>query len=164
LNSEQDENDDGRRTDTASRVIWASAAAIYDALLDPAKLVKWLPPAGMSGQIYRFEPREGGRFRMALTHREPQPLTRGKTSEDTDAFEGCFLELIPNARVVQAIKFESDDPAFSGELRMTWSFTPVAGGTEVAIVCQNVPAEIRKEDHDAGMRSTLANLARLLEQ
>ena len=57
-----------------------------------------------------------------------------------------------------------DDPAYSGELRMTWSFTPVAGGTEVAIVCKNVPAEIRQEDHDAGMRSTLANLAKLLEQ
>jgi uncharacterized protein YndB with AHSA1/START domain len=164
VSSEQDENDDGRRTDTASRIIRTSPAAIYDALLDPAKLVKWLPPAGMSGQIFRFEPREGGRFRMALTHHEPHPLTRGKTSEDTDAFEGRFLELIPNARVVQAIKFESDDPAYSGELKMTWSLNSVAGGTEVAIVCNNVPPEIRQEDHDAGMRSTLANLAKLLER
>ena len=37
-------------------------------------------------------------------------------------------------------------------------------GTEMVIICKNVPAEIRQEDHDAGMRSTLANLAKLLER
>jgi uncharacterized protein YndB with AHSA1/START domain len=164
LSAKQHSNDGGRRTDTASRIISASAAAIYDALLDPAKLVKWLPPVGMSGQVYQFEACEGGRFRMALTHKEPHPLTRGKTAEDTDVFEGRFLELIPNARVVQTIKFESDDPAYSGELKMIWSLNSVAGGTEVAMVCNNVPPKIRQEDHDAGMRSTLANLAGLLER
>ena len=35
-------------------------------------------------------------------------------------------------------------------------------GTEMVIICKNVPAEIRQEDHDAGMQSTLANLAKLL--
>lgn len=32
-------------------------------------------------------------------------------------------------------------------------------GTEVSIVCENVPEGVRKEDHDVGMRSNLKNLA-----
>ncbi|MET3549076.1 hypothetical protein ABID47_005708 [Paenibacillus favisporus] len=35
---------------------------------------------------------------------------------------------------------------------------------EVTIVCENVPAGIRKEDHDVGLRSTLENLALYTEQ
>jgi hypothetical protein len=44
-------------------------------------------------------------------------------------------------------------------MKMTWTLARVPGGIEVTIVCEDVPEGIRKEDHDAGLRSTLANLA-----
>lgn len=43
------------------------------------------------------------------------------------------------------------------------SLTPVAGGTEVTITCKDVPSGIRSEDHQVGLRSTLANLAAYTE-
>lgn len=154
---------DGKRTDTASRVIRASAATIYRAFLDPDAWVRWLPPDGMRARIIEFEPREGGSYGMALTHGGTDPSARGKTTDDTDVVRGRFLKLDPGARIVQAVTFESDDPAFAGEMRMTWSLLPVAGGTEVTITCEDVPAGIPQEDHDAGLRSTLGSLARLAE-
>lgn len=98
---------------------------------------------------------------MALTYRGDHPNV-GKTSDDTDVVEGRFTELVANDRVVQVVTFQSDDPAFAGEMRMTWSLTPVVGGTDVSIVAENVPVGISKADHDAGMRSTLDKLARFV--
>lgn len=100
---------------------------------------------------------------MALTFAQPGHSTPGKTSEDTDVVEGRFLELLPDERIVQLVKFESEDPAFAGAMTMTWTLTAVPGGTEVAILCENVPEGIRQEDHDAGLKSTLDNLATFVE-
>ena len=152
-----------RRIDVAKRLIAASPQTIYRAFLDPVAWVKWLPPQGMTGHIYEFEPRPGGAYRMALTHSRWDHSARGKTSEDSDVVEGRFAELVPNEKVVHLITFQSDDPAFAGEMKMTWRLSPGPGGTHVTITCENVPEGIRQEDHDAGLRSTLKNLATFVE-
>jgi uncharacterized protein YndB with AHSA1/START domain len=144
-------------------VIAASPAAIYRAFLDPEAWVKWLPPKGMTGRIDKFEPRPGGRYRMALTYRQVDQASRGKTSEDTDMVMGRFLELVPDKQVVHLVTFESDDPLFAGEMKMTWHLSPAPGGTKVTMTCENVPEGIRQEDHDAGLQSTLTNLASFVE-
>lgn len=151
------------RTDVASRIIRASPGAIYAAFVDPDALVKWLPPEGMKGIVHAFDPREGGTYRIALVYERPNSSAPGKSTEDSDVVEGRFLELTPNERIVQEVEFESDDPAFAGTMRMTWSLAAVPEGTEITILCENVPEGIRKEDHDAGLRSTLENLARIME-
>lgn len=153
-----------RRTDTAFRTINAPADAIYAAFVDPGLLLQWLPPAGMSGRIDHFEPRAGGAFRIALTYDDPASAGRGKTTADTDVVEGRFVELAPGERVVQAVTFRSDDPQFAGEMTATWSFRSEVGGTKVTVVCTGVPPGVRKEDHDVGLRSSLENLARLVER
>jgi uncharacterized protein YndB with AHSA1/START domain len=152
-----------KRTDSASRVIMASPQTIYQAFVDPKALVSWLPPQGMKGQIYAFDPRAGGTYRMALTYDAPGHSAPGKTSEHADVVEGRFLELVPNERIVQLAEFESEDPAFAGAMTITWKLNAVPGGTEVTILCENVPDGIRQEDHDAGLRSTLDNLAAFTE-
>jgi uncharacterized protein YndB with AHSA1/START domain len=150
------------RTDSASRIIKASPQTIYKAFLDPEAWVSWLPPKGMSGRVEGFDPREGGTYRMILTYEEPDHSS-GKTSGNSDIVEGRFLELVPDKRVVQVVEFESDDPAFSGEMKMTWNVAAVPGGTEVTITAENVPTGTRSEDHEAGMMSTLSNLASFVE-
>jgi len=142
-----------RRTDSASRVIAASPHAIYAAFVDGRAWERWLPPVGMTGCIDTFEARPGGRYKMALTY-SGEHVNRGKTSDDTD---------VVDVRVVHAVSFDSSDPAFEGEMRMTWSLLPAVGGTEVSIICENVPEGISKDDHDKGLRSTLENLAKFVE-
>jgi uncharacterized protein YndB with AHSA1/START domain len=148
-----------RRTDAASRLIAASPEAIYDAFVDRHALEQWLPPAGMTARALEFDPCEGGRYRIELT------LTgegQGKTTGDTDVAQGAFLELDPGRRIVWSAEFVSDDPAFAGTMIMTWSLDPRGAGTEVTIIAENVPPGISKVDHDVGLNSTLANLARFV--
>ncbi len=152
-----------KRIDTASRIIGASPDAIYRAFLDRDAWLDWLPPKGMTGSITLFEPWEGGRYLMTLHYDVPHPETPGKASDDTDMVRGRFVELVPDERVVQAVEFESDDPAYAGEMIMTWALTPVPGGTEVRISCESVPSGISPEDHALGLASTLENLAAFTE-
>lgn len=152
-----------KRTDSASRAIHASPEAIYRAFMDPEALVAWLPPAGMKARLFSFDPHPGGGYRMALSYEETDHPAHGKTSEHADVVEARFRELVPNERIVQVVAFESDDPAFAGEMTMTWSLAAMADGTMTTILCENVPVGISKEDHDAGLRSTLNNLAAFVE-
>jgi uncharacterized protein YndB with AHSA1/START domain len=149
------------RVDTASRLIHAAPEKIYRAHMDPRALIEWLPPQGMSGRIDRFEPRVGGSYRMVLTY--AQPAAPAKTTEDSDSMQGRFIELVPDRLIVQLVTFDSNDPAFAGEMKITWTFMPVAEGTRVDVRCENVPRGIRPQDHAAGLSSSLANLAKFCE-
>ncbi|MBY8821583.1 SRPBCC family protein [Sphingomonas colocasiae] len=153
---------DLQRIDRASCIIHATPEAIWRALVDPAALTVWRPPAGMTGRFDNFDAREGGSYRMTLTY-DDAGSAHGKSSNDADIVDGRFVELVPNARVVELVMFESDDAAFAGTMKITTSLTRVPGGTEVAIACENVPGGISPEDHEAGMCSTLANLAAYVE-
>lgn len=150
------------RIDRAHRVIPASVDEVYAALIDPAALMVWLPPEGMSGRFERFDARPGGSYQLVLTYDDPSH-SPGKTGDGSDVVESRFIELVPNVRVVQAVDFESDDPAFAGTMTMTWSVAPVDEGTHVEIDAENVPDGISSDDHIAGLTSSLAKLAAYFE-
>lgn len=152
------------RTDTGSRLIRATPQAIYRALLDPEAVASWRPPAGMAAEIHHFEAREGGAFRMAFLYLDAADAEQGKTSGNADVFAGEFVELVANRKVVERIVFESADPAFDAPLTVTTSLVPAAGGTEVSVTIDNVPDAIGLADHQAGIVSSLANLAAYLER
>jgi uncharacterized protein YndB with AHSA1/START domain len=151
-----------RRTDTASLVIAARPEAIYRAFADPEALMAWLPPGNMTGRALEYDFREGGRYRIELTYDEAAGPGAGKTTERTDLSAGRFLSVLPGRRIVQSVEFESAHASFAGEMVMTWTFDPLGESTRVTITAENVPAGISKADHDAGLRSSLENLARYL--
>ena len=151
------------RTDRASLVIASMPDAIYAAFADPAALMMWLPPGTMTGRVLEYDFREGGRYRIALTYDDNAvPGTVGKTTERTDVSAGRFLSLKPGKSIVQSVEFESEDAAFAGEMIMTWLFEPTTAGTKVTITAESVPPGINQDDHDAGLRSSLENLANFL--
>lgn len=150
------------RTDRASLLIHADAATVFAALTDRDALAAWLPPKGMHGRFERFDMREGGSFRLVLTY-EDAGGAPGKTSADADVSEVRIAQLVPGERVVHEVDFESADPAFQGTMRMEWMVRSTAEGTDVEIVARNVPSGVRARDHAAGLTSSLANLAALLE-
>jgi uncharacterized protein YndB with AHSA1/START domain len=151
------------RTDRASRLIAAPVDAVYAALVDPAALAAWIPPAGMTARIEEFDLRPGGRYRMVLTYADPGDA-HGKSSADSDIVEARFLEIVPGSRVSYAVTFVAEDPAFAGTMTMTWDVTAVDGGTRVDVVAHDVPGGISPEDHATGMASSLANLAAHVER
>ena len=151
------------RTDRASRVIAASPTTVYDALLDRESVEAWLPPAGMRGRIEQWDPRPGGGFRMVLTYLDPAD-SPGKSSAATDVVDVGFADLVPAERVVQQAVFEADDPSFAGTMTMTWQLTATGDGTEVTVTATDVPPGIDQADHEAGIASSLANLASHVER
>jgi hypothetical protein len=66
-------------------------------------------------------------------------------------------------RIVEAVSFVTTDPAFLGELTLIATFEEVSGGTEVTLVCKNLPPGLRAEDNEAGSRLSLKQLARRFE-
>lgn len=151
------------RTDTASRVISASPAEVYAAMVDASALAEWLPPGNMTAEFERFDPRPGGSYRLVLTYTDGAGLV-GKASENADIVEGRFVDLIPGERVVQAVDFESENPAFHGTMTMTWQVALHEEGTRVDFIAEDVPEGISAEDHAEGMEASLTNLARYLEK
>ena len=149
------------RVDSGSQIIRAPRGSVYRAMVDPRSLEQWLPPEGMTGQMEHFDARRGGGYRMVLTYRE---AGHGKSSEDTDVVEAEFTELAPDERVVQRVVFESEDPAFAGTMTMTWQLEDSGGATLVTIRAADVPPGISQQDHEAGLASSLANLAAHVER
>ena len=150
------------RTDTASRVIEAAPEPVYQAMVDPRAMSTWLPPAGMTAHFEHFDARPGGSYRLRLTYSD-RSATSGKTTTDSDVVEAHFIELVPGVRVVQAVDFVSDNPAYAGTMTMTWELTAVGAATRVELRADHVPLGISAEDHAAGLNSSLANLATYLE-
>jgi uncharacterized protein YndB with AHSA1/START domain len=151
------------RTDRGFRVIAASPAETWAALVDPGALLTWLPPGEMTARFERFDARPGGSYRLVLTYPDGSGAT-GKASADTDIVEVRFIDIVPGERVVQAVDFVSDDPANAGTMTMTWQVTAVEAGTRVDIVAAGVPDGISAADHAEGLSSSLAKLAAYLER
>jgi uncharacterized protein YndB with AHSA1/START domain len=151
------------RTDRASRVIAAPPERVWAALTDPKALVAWLPPGEMAGSFERFDARPGGSYRMVLTYADASGAP-GKATAGSDIVEARFVDIVPGERVVQAVDFVSDDPAYAGTMTMTWEVTAAGAGTRVDIVAEDVPDGISAPDHAAGFASSLTNLAAYLEQ
>lgn len=146
-----------------SKVIKARPEDVYRAFMDPDILVAWLPPAGMTGVIHAFDARVGGGYRMSLFYLANERTFRGKTSAREDRVDVRFVELVPPRRIVEAVSFVTDDPAFFGEMTMTATFDPLAGGTDVTLVFENLPPGLRAEDNAAGAQSSLEQLAHRFE-
>ncbi len=151
------------RTDSASRVVAAPPARLYAAFVDEEALVAWLPPEGMTARFERFDPRPGCSYRLVLTYTDAATAS-GKATPDSDIVEARYVALVPGVRVVQAVDFASDDPAFAGTMTMTWEVRAVDGGTRVEITADDVPDGISAEDHARGLASSLANLARYVDR
>ncbi len=146
-----------------SAVINVSRETLYRAFTDPDALVVWQAPGEMTARVHAFDARVGGGYQMSLYYPASDQESRGKTYEQEDRYTARFVELTPPAKIVQAIKFDSDDPAFAQEMIMVITFEELKGGTEVTIAYANVPSSIRPEDNEAGTRSSLRKLARYVE-
>ena len=150
------------RTDRASRVIAAPPERVWAALVNPEALMAWLPPGGMTGRFERFDARLGGSYRMVLTYSDASGAP-GKSTAESDIVEARFVDIVLGERVMQAVDFVSDDPAYAGTMIMNWEVSAVDAGTRVGIVADHVPDGISAEDHAAGLASSLANLAAYVE-
>jgi uncharacterized protein YndB with AHSA1/START domain len=145
----------------ASRHVSAPRANVYRALVDPAAVATWMVPNGMTSHVHEFDAREGGPFRISLTY--AAPAATGKTTAHTDTYRGRFVRLVPNEQVVEAMAFETADPAMRGEMTVTFTLADADGGTELQAVHDNVPPGVSPADNEAGWQMALDKLVALVE-
>ncbi|MGN6250918.1 MAG: SRPBCC domain-containing protein [Marmoricola sp.] len=149
------------RTHRATRSIAASPERVFAAMTSAEAMAQWLPPTGMSGRFEWFDARPGGGYGLVLTH-DAASATAGKSTADADVVAVRFVELVPGRRLVQAVDFDTDDPAFSGTMTVTWQLHRGGDATQVEITAHDVPPGISAEDHAVGMNASLDNLAHFL--
>ena len=145
---------------SASKVVRARPDEVYEAFLNPAILVEWLPPGEMTGRIHQFDAHAGGGYRISLFYPSTESAHRGKTAEREDMVSVRFVELVPARRIVQAVTFHTTDPSLMGAMTLVATFEEVPDGTEVTIACTDLPPGLRPEDNEAGSRESLEKLAK----
>jgi uncharacterized protein YndB with AHSA1/START domain len=134
------------------RVLATSPQKVYRAFLNADALAKWLPPHGFTCKVDHLEAKVGGTFRMSFTN---------FTTENSLAFGGEYLELVPNERIRYTDRF--DDPGLPGVMQVTVQLRPVSVGTEVHIEQAGIPATIPVEACYLGWQQSLMQLALLVE-
>jgi uncharacterized protein YndB with AHSA1/START domain len=139
----------------------APRAAVYSALVDARAVARWMVPTGMTSHVHAFDVREGGGFRISLTYEAPTGA--GKTTARTDTFHGRFVKLVPDELVVETAEFETDNPALRGEMTITITLADADGGNDLIAVHDDLPPGLSAADNETGWRSSLANLAALVE-
>ncbi|MGE5182609.1 MAG: SRPBCC family protein [Acidobacteriota bacterium] len=133
---------------------------VYRAFVDPGDVQQWMVPPSMRSEVHAWDARAGGAFRVTLTYAGEGA---GKTTARSDTYHGRFVELVPPSRIVEALEFETADPAMQGEMTMTIELREVAGGTEVVAVHEHLPQGVAPADNELGWRQSLAQLAALVE-
>lgn len=136
---------------------------MYDAFLDPAGMVVWLPPGEMTAKFHTFDAHPGGGYEVSLFYPDVES-PRGKTADREDRVRVRFVELVRPERIVESVTFQSNDTLFMGEMKMLVTFERTADGTNVTIVCNDIPPGIHPEDNATGTRETLDNLAKYMER
>ena len=150
------------RSTRVSRHIGAPRAEVYRLLIDPAAIVRWRVPDGMTATVHVFEARECGAIRVSLTYDAPNHA--GKSSAHTDTYRGRFIRLVPDELVVEADEFETDDPTLRGEMISTITLADAPdGGTDVVGMHEGLPLGLSVVDNETGWRMSLAKLAMLAE-
>lgn len=131
-----------------SRIIRAPRESIYRACSEPSELVRWRFPLDMTA-------------RLLVTDDTGYRMTLGYEDGRADTFDSTFVERVPSERIIERIRF--DAPERAGEMTVTTALHDVAGGTDVSLRFENLPASIRPEDNEEGTRQALVRLAELVE-
>ena len=145
-------NADGHQFLRLQRIFRAPAERVFNALIDPGAIVKWLPPHGFTGHFDRFEAKIGSGYRMSFTN-----LGSGQSHW----FECLFTEINAPTRLVYKSWFEGQDPASAMHVEL--NLRPVLCGTELCLEQARIPAQIPLEYCYAGWQESLQLLALLVE-
>lgn len=149
-------------TSRNSKIINAPREKVYRAFTDPKSLEQWQAPGDMTGKVHQFDLRVGGGYEMSLYYPATDQTSRGKTAGKEDRFKARFVALDPPTKIVEAIIFDSPDPAFSGEMTMEVTFESEGSGTRVTMFFKNIPTGINPKDNEKGTELSLEKLARYI--
>lgn len=149
-------------TTRITKRIDAPPSRVYQTIIDPEAVQRWMVPDDMTSRVHSFDAREGGTFRISLTYDDPS--VAGKTEGSTDTFEGRFIKLIPDREIVQVVEFETDAPDVVGEMTIIYSLAEDdQGATLLTGIHENLPPGVSPEANELGWQVSIDKLTQLVE-
>jgi uncharacterized protein YndB with AHSA1/START domain len=132
---------------TISRRISAAPARVYEAWLDPQKLIRFMSNCeGMSLAKAETDPRVGGRFHLVMN------TASGKSIPHA----GTYLELAPYSRI--AFTWESEFSTVEGST-VTIDLAPEGDATLLTLTHSRFASEDSRDGHREGWTTILDGLA-----
>ena len=146
---------------TISRHIAAPPSAVWDAWSDPAKLAQWWIPAPIECRVDKLDLRPGGGF-----------VTRMREGDGDFGphVDGCFLEAVPNERLIFTTVLTEGWQPVDPWLALTaiLTFEAKDGGTLYsARVLHKTPEDSAKHEEmgfQEGWGTAIGQLAAMLEK
>lgn len=132
---------------TVSRLVPASAEAVFRAWTEPTEIRKWWPPEGFTVPFVDVDLRVGGSYRLGL-----QP-------PDADPFHaaGTYREVDPPRKLVFTWRWEPDSFQ-AGETLVTVELRDRDGKTEVVLTHERFPSAEARDEHRKGWEACLERL------
>jgi uncharacterized protein YndB with AHSA1/START domain len=141
---------------TLRQQVKASPERVFDALLDPTLVSRWMGPRTMVTlcEVITLEPRLGGRYRIKMVKCPDAPHGPG-----TLFVTGVYQEIDRPRRLVYSWMWE-DQPH---ESRVTYDLKPHAGGTEVTLTHEGFATAESMQGHNRGWTACLQQLVAVVE-
>ncbi|MFD3704720.1 SRPBCC domain-containing protein [Nocardia sp. NPDC058658] len=141
----------------------APRSTVYRLLLDGDAVAVWMPPPGITAEVHRFEPKEGGSFSITLAYDEPTEAGETQPIQRSACF-GTFRTLVPDEQIVEVLEWVTVQPEMTGAQTLTYTLTDADGGTQLDILHENLPQALTLADNERTWYQSLANLAALAER
>ena len=123
----------------------ATPAQVFSAWTDPAKLMRWFGPSGITMQHAEVDARVGGRYRIAA---------RGDDGED-HVVGGIYREVVPDQKLVFTWAWHTTPER---ESRVTVTFKAEGSATIMTLTHEQFFDEGARDRHRSGWTSILDKL------
>jgi uncharacterized protein YndB with AHSA1/START domain len=133
------------------RIVRAPLADVYDAWVNPERLVSWWGPPGVGVARVEGELRVGGRYLIVML----------RDTEEIE-LEWRFVEIQLLRRLVFEWRFTRGDGEPRDRSLVTITFRESGPGTEVALTHSEIRSPGARESHAAGWQGCLDELERIL--
>ena len=129
----------------------ASRERVFEALTDPAELVKWWGPSGFTTPEIEIDPKVGGSYRFGMQPPEGELFH----------LAGEFFEVDPPTRLAYSFRWEEPDPD-DRETLVRLSVDAVAERTRLSLWHGAFATEARLALHKSGWAESLEKLSEIL--
>lgn len=135
------------------RVFAAEPARVFEAWTDPAKLVRWWGPEGMTTPRCEMDVREAGAWLTTMRNEKGEEFT----------VSGVYRVIDPPHRLVMTWAWHNDGVRDGHETELSIELDAVDGGTRLVLEQKTFREREHRDSHRGGWASSFNELERFLD-
>ena len=135
------------------RVFAVEQARVFEAWTDPAKLVRWWGPEGMTTPRCEMDVHEAGAWLTTMRNEKGEEFT----------VSGVYRVIDPPHRLVMTWAWHNDGVRDGHETELSIELDAVDGGTRLVLEQKTFREREHRDSHRGGWASSFSELERFLE-